>query len=159
MKGFTVVELLVVMGIAAILLGFSTINLVKVQRNTTTGAALDSLMADLRSQQAKAMSGAEGGGNFGIFFNSTNSYILFKGSSYNPSDANNFTVALDEPISVSSIFPNDPDDPGQIVVFTQGNGEIVGFSNTSNKITVTNTAGSEGKTLNLNRLGVITSVD
>lgn len=149
MKGFTLVELLITIGIATILLGLTTINLVNVQKNTSVGATVDTLIADMRNQQTKAMSGGAEGGNFGIFFNSSNSYTLFHGSSYVPGDPTNFTVTLDDPISVSSTYP------GNVIIFSQGNGEV----GSENTITINNTAGTEQKTLTVNRLGVVKGVN
>lgn len=150
-NGFTLLELLLVMGIASILLSLTTINLVKVQHNINIGAASDTLMADLKAQQIKAMSGSDGGGDFGIHFTSSNSYTLFHGPSYvSPGD---FTVTLDDPISVSTTFPDNN------IVFSQVNGEVAGFSDTKNTITITNTAGSEQQTLTINKLGVIEDVN
>lgn len=144
-SGFTLLELLVVMGLLAILLGLSTISLVKVQRNASVGATVDTLIADMRNQQTKAMSGSAGGGNYGISFNSSNSYILFHGSS--PGGPDDFAVTLDDPISVSTSFP------GNVIVFTKASGEVA----SENTITINNTAGTETKILTVNKLGVVKS--
>ncbi|MBI2040456.1 hypothetical protein HYT18_05305 [Candidatus Microgenomates bacterium] len=147
MKGLTLVELLIVIGIATILLGLTTINLVRVQQNTSLGAVSDILIADLKSQQMKAMSGANGGGSFGIHFTSSNSYTLFKGSNYVP--PGDFTVTLEDPISVSTTYP------GNEIVFSKTSGEVDG----EHTITITNSAGGEQQTLTVNKLGVVKDVN
>ncbi len=145
-RGFTLLELLVVMGIAAILLSFTTINLVKVQHNVTISAATDTLIADLKSQQIKAMSGSGGGGNFGIHFTSSNTYILFQGSTYVPSPTD-FSVVLDDPMKVSS-------SPTDDIIFSHPSGEI-----TPSTITINNTAGGEVQTLTINKYGVVKTIN
>ena len=153
MKGFTLIELLIVIGITTILLGLSTINLVKVQQKTTLTAVSDTLIADLKSQQIKAMKGASpdgsGGNAYWVYFTNSNEYILFSGSVYNPTDPKNFTVSLDEPITISL-------NPDNIVIFSQVSGEAV---NGPNAITLTNTAGGEEQTITINKFGVITDVN
>lgn len=150
MKGFTLVELLVVMGVAAILLGLTTINLVRVQQTTNLGAVTDTLISDIKSQQIKAMNGAAGGGSFGIHFTSLNSYVLFKGSLYTAADPANFSVDLDTTISVSSAPDND-------IIFSPTTGDIASLH--ENTVTIKHTAGGEQQTLKLNKLGVITDVN
>lgn len=145
-NGFTLLELLLVMGIAAILLSLTTINLVKVQRNVSVSAATDTLIADLKSQQIKAMSGSSGGGDFGIHFTSSNSYVLFHGTSYDLNDPTNFSVSLDDPLKVSS-SPVD-------IIFSKPSGET-----TTSTVTINNTAGGEVQTLTINKYGVVKSIN
>jgi prepilin-type N-terminal cleavage/methylation domain-containing protein len=79
-KGFTIVELLVVMGIFAILASLSTLNLSHAQHGSYVNATVDTLVSDLKRQQHKAMIGdTEGRGtasNYGIHFDPS-SYVLF----------------------------------------------------------------------------------
>lgn len=155
-KGFTLLELLMVIGVATILMGFVTINLVKVQHNTSVSAVTDTLIADLKNQQIKAMTGASTAGsadNYGVFFSSSNKYTLFHGLTYNPADSTNYTVTLDDNSQVSSTFQSN------VVIFTHISGEVLNFSNAQNTITVKNTSGGEQQTLTINKLGVITSVN
>ena len=144
-SGFTLLELLMVMGIASILLSLTTINLTKVHRNVSVSASSDTLIADLKSQQIKAMSGSDNE-SFGIHFSSSNSYILFKGTPY-VADPADFTVTLDDPITVA--ITNPP--ANQEIIFSKVSGEV-GEEKT---IRITNTAGSEEQTLTINKLGVI----
>jgi hypothetical protein len=60
-------------------------------------------------------------------------------------------VSLDSTINFSTTFPSSQ------IVFLRRSGEISGFVNGSNTITVTNTADGETKTLSINQLGVINS--
>lgn len=152
-RGFTIVELLLIMGIISILVGIVTINLLKVQHNTSVSTAVDTLIADMKGQQVKAMNGASAGSSgdsYGISFQG-NKYVLFHGST-DPHDSTDFSVPLDTNISISSTtFPSNT------VVFLQRSGEVCA-SSCSNTIVVSNTAGSEQLKIDVNRYGVVTSV-
>lgn len=144
--GYTLIELLVVMGIAGILLGFVTINLLHVQQGTSLSTAEEMLIADMRSQQMKAMQGTSGGGSFGIHFSSDNTYTLFQGASYDASSSTNFPVSVDGPVTFAS---------GSDIIFDSVSGAVHNF-NSPVSVTVTNTASSDQKIIQLNRYGVIT---
>ena len=152
-RGFTIPELLIAMGIIAILFGFVSINLIRLQRHSSLTTTVDTLVSDLYSQQNKAMVGdTEGSGIIsahGVYFE-TNQYVLFRGSSYNPLDASNFPVNLDPSLTFSNItFPSSS------VIFSKGSGET-GLVNGSNTITLTDLTNGEQKILELNKHGVIT---
>ena len=84
-RGFTLMELIIIMGLLASLFVFSSINLLRPQRSSSLEVTLTQVVADLRHQQLKAMTGENGGGDFGVYFE-TGSYYLFSGSSYTPRD-------------------------------------------------------------------------
>ncbi len=154
--GFTFPELIVVIGIFAILFGLTTANLPSFQRLASVSSTVDTLVSDIKSQQIKAMVGATEGrvaaDNYGIRFEQ-NKYIFFHGTSYNSNDSSNFTVNLDQNMQFQNItFPN------AVVIFSQGLGEVVGYASGSSSLTIKNTAGSEQKTITVNRYGVIVSV-
>ena len=56
-KGFTLPELLLVMGILTILFGFITINLLNFRQKSVLNTTVDTVVSDLKSQQNKAMVG------------------------------------------------------------------------------------------------------
>jgi prepilin-type N-terminal cleavage/methylation domain-containing protein len=140
-EGFTLVELLLAIGIAGILLSLTTIGLLNAQRTTSLVTAEESLIADIKSQQIKAMNGIQGSGNFGIHFASTNTYTLFQGSTFGGASSTS-PVSLDDNITLS----------GSDVIFSKVSGEIT----TPATITVTNTANGTSKTIQMNKYGVIT---
>ena len=156
-KGFTLVELLVVMGIIAALFGLATINLVKTQHNASVSAASDGLLSDIRGQQTKAMSGTNdgtGSGNsYGIYFppSSPGTYILFRGTVYSASDTTNFSVAPTA-ITFSNNLPNNS------LVFSQRSGEFYGYTTGPYTITVANAYGTESKTITINKYGVVSNI-
>lgn len=152
-SGFTLIELVVVMGILLMLFGFLSFNLVGVQRKISINSTADDLVSDMASQQTKAMSG-EGsisGESYGIYFQS-DKYTLFKGTSYSSSDSNNFVVSLESGISFSNINLL-----GNSIIFSNRNGELSSFSQSQNSVTINDSQGQKTETITINRYGVVTS--
>lgn len=150
-KGFTLIELIVVITIFAIVAGFITTNLIRPQTSASVDATVNILMSDLKAQQIKSMVGQSNAlpsaQNFGIFLES-NKYTLFSGSSYDPFDTNNFTVNLDANITLTNItFAQNT------IIFTRRSGEVNGFSFGSNSLTIQNAETGEQKSLSVNSLG------
>ena len=150
-RGFTLIELALIMGIIAILVSFITINLLKPQTTASTASAVQILGADIKEQQIKAMSGDSDfettADSQGIYFES-NRYTLFRGPNY-ASGSHYFQVDMDQSLILSNTLPSSQ------VVFTKRSGET-GLSDGSNSVTVTNTQGGEQKTITINRYGSIT---
>lgn len=155
MKGFTLIELLIVIGLFSILSVFATINLIRPQTKASVDSGLTTIVADLKQEQIKSMVGDSEGlssaQTFGIYFGGT-SYTVFRGSSYSSSDTSNFEVKLDTNLVLSSTFPSNQ------VVFARRSGEVSGFVNGANTITITNSADGETKTISVNQLGVISGI-
>lgn len=116
-NGFTIPELLVVMGIMLVLWAIATISLVRTQTTNSLDVTADLLVSDIKSQQTKAMA-SERDSSFGIFFEGA-SYTLFTGEVYIAGDPGNFTVEVLSPTSLSSINLN-----LSSVVFSKGSGEV-----------------------------------
>ncbi len=149
--GFTLIELMLVMGIIAILFAISTILLSGLIPKASFTAELEVLNSQLRQQQLKAMAGAgesESRSDFGVYF-SSNAYTLFSGEAYDPAAANNFVLEVEEPNQLQTTFNN------QQVVFLAGSGEVANFNQTNNTITIRNTVTQEEKVITINRYGVI----
>lgn len=156
-KGFTLIELIIVMGIIMLLFGFVMVNLLQEQHIVSVNSSVDILIADISSQQTKAMlgksDGITSGNSYGIYFESDR-YTLFKGNSFSASDSTNFTVMLDENTVFNSVtFPNN------IVVFSALLGEVNGFIDGNNTIVLTNSQGTEIKTITINRYGVVKGIN
>jgi len=154
MRGFTIPELLIVIGILAILFGLTTPNLFKFRQRSVLNTTVDTLVSDLKSQQNKAMVGdTEGRATadyYGVRFEASQ-YILFHGSSYSPLDATNFNIDLDPTLSFSSItFPSSN------AIFATGNGELVGFVSGSDTVTLTDSTNGDQKIIQINIYGAIT---
>ncbi len=156
-RGFTIIEIIVVLGILATLLSIGYVRFTDIARRAPLSATVETVIADLRGQQTKAMSGYAGGGtvadDYGVYFD-TNSYTLFKGSAYPTGDSANAITVLPEYITFSSVvFPDSS------VVFTKGSGEVSDYSASGNTITLTQTLSGEQKTITINRYGAVLSVE
>src|SRR3989344_3525318 len=96
-SGFTLIEVILVMGIFAILAGFTTINLLRPQQSADLNSTTTTIIADIKQQQARSILGETGGGPVavvhGIYFEN-NKYTLFKGLTYSAADPANFVVDL-----------------------------------------------------------------
>lgn len=147
-SGFALIELIVAMGIFAIITSLATINLLNAQHIASIDTSATTLIADLKQQQIKAMTGeTEGrgiGDQYGVHFD-TDRYVLFHGS-YNPSEASNFVVNLDGTLSFTT--------SGE-VVFSQGSGASSGLST----IILKDDQSGKQKTITINSLGVVISAN
>jgi len=155
-KGFSLIEFIVTMIIVASLLGLVVINLFNARQRATVNTSITQLISDIKNQQIQAMVGdTEGRGTnstYGVHFDTSTSpqqYILYHGT-YNPSDATNLTVKLDDTVVFSSItFPSSE------INFSPVSGDISGFVSGQNTITVQETASGSTKTITINKYGVV----
>jgi prepilin-type N-terminal cleavage/methylation domain-containing protein len=151
-KGFSLIELMVVTGIFATLIGISTISLVGAQRKSYLNAAVNVFIADLKSQQLRAMVGEEDGSgaaaDYGIHFE-TGSYTQFRGSY----GTTNFVSNLPGNTNVVTAFPSSQ------IVFEKGSGEISGFINGTNTVTFQDPGSGDQKVVTINKYGVVTEVN
>lgn len=149
--GFTLIEVVLVMGIFVILASFTTVNLLGPQRNADLNSTSTTIIADIKQQQARSMLGETSGGSsavmHGIYFES-NRYTLFTGSTYNPNDPANFVVNLSAGLTLANAFPSSQ------VIFNLQSGEISGFASGSNVVTLT-AMGNQVRTLTFNKYGVV----
>ncbi len=149
-KGFTLIELILVMGITSLLIALGSVSFFSSYKSTNLNAATEVLIADLRSQQSRAMSGESLGGSpvdsWGIKINA-DSYTLFA-NNYDQSNQNNRVVDLPDGYALSSTFPSS----GQIK-FARGTGEIIGFINGQDTITLSNLGSN--RIIELNPYGII----
>ncbi len=155
-RGLTLIELMLVIGILALLFGIGFVSLSNIQIVTTNSSSASVLVSDLKTQQIKAMVGdTEGRGvpdNYGIKILS-NQYVMFHGNAYNPSDTANFSVPIPNSYVLTSTFPN------STVLFASDSGELVNFTVGSNAVVLTNTPTGKKETIILNKYGTITNFD
>jgi prepilin-type N-terminal cleavage/methylation domain-containing protein len=150
-SGFTLIEVVVVMGIFVILASFATINLLRPQRSADLNSTTTSIIADIKQQQARSMLGEASGGSSAVvhsIYFENNRYTLFVGAIYNVADPANFVVNLSPGLTLTNTFPSSQ------VTFNLQSGEITGFIDGSNSVTLTATGG-QVKTLTLNKYGVV----
>jgi len=153
---FSLIELIVTIGVIAALLSFSSLNFLTLQHKTTLNEQLELISSDLRTQQLKAMSGdTEGSGvfsDYGVYL-ANNAYILFHGSTYDPADSGNYQISLPPTLNLTDITFADSQ-----IVFQKGSGEILNFSNSNNTFTISDSAMNQSKIFTLNALGVISDI-
>ena len=156
-KGFSLIEIMVVMGLSAALFGFMVFNLVRFQGSSSQQSNTDSLISDIKNQQFKAMIGGTEGradsDNYGVYFYSDR-YVLFHGVNFDPVDPDNFTVDLPEDLEIQSISL-----PNNTILFTKLSGDISSYSQGSDSFTVRALNINRDFVITLNRYGVITGIN
>ncbi|MBI2641882.1 type II secretion system protein [Candidatus Roizmanbacteria bacterium] len=156
-NGFTLPELIVVIGVFGLLVGLAITNVVRSQYKASLESTVSIVIGDIKNQQLKAMVGDTEGrttnDSYGIFF-ATNEYTLFHGPTYDSVDSSNYTINLEDKIQFTDVvFPQTQ------IVFASGSGEVASFVSGSNSFAITNRLNGEKKTITINALGVITGVN
>lgn len=150
-RGFTLVELTVVIGIVLILFGLSWINFTSLPSRATLQTSVISLINDIKSQQMLSMTGDTGGSgvesDYGVHFE-TITYTLFKGDTYIPGAAGNFTIDLEN----ANLSFTGVSFPGNVIIFTKGSGEM-----TPGEFSITDALSGTVKTIKLNKYGATTN--
>lgn len=148
--GFTILELLLAFALFAISATLITINFVRPQTAASISTTTDTLAADIKNQQIKAMDGDSMGAasaqSHGIVFQPPSAYVLFRGSSYSPGDSENLTVDT-SPAVISTTLPS------STIIFQRISGEPTTFTSGQNTVTISNAG--ESKTITINRYGVM----
>lgn len=154
--GFTLVEIILVIGIVSSLFGIAITSLSSARSLTVNNTSTTVIVSDIKTQQVKSMTGdTEGRGtpdSHGVKILS-NQYVLFHGSSYNADDPSNAPIPAETGYQLSSTFPD------TTILFASQSGEIVNFNQNQNSITITNTQSGQGKTILFNKYGTITSIN
>lgn len=143
--GFAFSELIVALGIFGVLLGFVTINVLRTQHQSNLSAVVDTLIADVASQQHRAMVGQASG----VYF-APDQYTLFSGATFNPGDPGNTVIVLPSGVRIDTITL-----PNATMLFGAGSGEAGLITSGSDSITVTEQNSGLTKAIRWNRLGVV----
>lgn len=151
--GFTLVEMLFSMVILGILFSLIVSNLTNVIPQALSRSAAEIVIADLREQQMKAMTGYEsvsgGASDYGVYFEADR-YVLFTGSSYQVDHPENFSVELQTGLIFDPVTL-----PDASVVFANSSGENLNYSADNHLITIANPSTGEQSTISINQLGVL----
>ena len=128
--GFSIIEVLMVLTILTTLMGIGYVSVIGIQRRAPITATVNTLIAELRGEQTKAMVGA---------------------------NQENYSVSIadyptPEYITLTTTFP------GSVISFAKGSGDIIGYSQGNNTATVTQTLTGEQKTITINRYGAVTQI-
>ena len=154
-RGMVLIELVVVLALFGALVGMTSVNLLGAKNSATLSATVDTVVADLSSQQTKAMTQTTTGAGatpYGVRFES-NRYILFHGGIYNASDNSNSIVPLDARTTFSVINL-----PNASILFASKSGEIIGYDPNAASVTVYQQNSLVSKTIHVNQYGIVTSV-
>mgnify|MGYP001610761791 CR=1 FL=1 len=121
-NGFTLIETLVVAAFFIMLLGLLTINVINIEPKTSLTLATSTIIADIKKQQLKAMTGGASSdviSDFGVYLES-DKYTLYTGSNYISNNPSNSVIKLSDNITITDIgFPS------STIVFQKGSGEII----------------------------------
>lgn len=156
-KGFTLVELIVVLGVIGLMTVIFLPNLLGSRSHVEVRSNAYTVVADIKAQQLKAMLGdTEGRGinsPYGVHFETT-TYTLFHGDTYSPAEPSNAIIAL-----AGDLHFNNVSFPSSTIVFQKGNGEIFGFVSGGNGFSLT--VGSTGEVINVsfNQLGIVSVIE
>ena len=157
-RAFTLIELIIVIGIVSIFLSIIIVNLLKPVSTSSFATTLDVLVSDLRRQQLKAIQGDSNGTpglNFhGIYFSSDN-YVLFSGPAYQPADPGNIIVPLNPALRFSFINLTNSE-----IVFASGSGESANFTPpaTSGDLSLVDIQSGLSKVIVINQYGVVSQI-
>ena len=150
-SGFTLPELIITMSVFVTLISLATISLVNVRKESSLSTTIDVLIGDMRQQQLKAMIGdTEHTGTqdaYGVYL-SEFTYILFKGSSYDPGSSSNFSIPYGGSIEAEN--------PGATVIYARRSGDLTGGATS---ITLIDTASGKEQSISINAYGVVTAVN
>jgi type II secretory pathway pseudopilin PulG len=156
-NAFVLIELIVVFGMLAVLIGFTTFNIFGAQKKANLVGMVDTLVTDLRSQQTKAMTAISTSGvvplGYGIRFEDAR-YILFQGLTYTVSDTSNIVIPLDTRATFNSIQL-----PNSSIVFASQSGEFVGWTSGLHSVSLHHIDSGETKTIQVNQYGVISAIN
>ncbi|MEK7591946.1 MAG: prepilin-type N-terminal cleavage/methylation domain-containing protein [Patescibacteria group bacterium] len=155
-RGFTIIELSLVIGVTAILFSVGSIIHLSAEPSVQLSTSVDLFTSDAKQQQIKAMSGFTGSGTIAdsqsIYF-SQKTYTLFRGTAFNALDTENVQIPIDSSLILSTTFPD------QILTFTKGSGEISGFQSGLDSVTIQNTVTATQKIIKFNKYGTIISIE
>lgn len=101
MKGFTLIEILVVVALIAILATAVVVSTVSFRSQIDLNTAAQNILNTLRIARAKTLA-SESASQYGVHFES-GQYVLFKGTSYNPSASDNEFHSLPSGFEIANV--------------------------------------------------------
>jgi prepilin-type N-terminal cleavage/methylation domain-containing protein len=131
MKGFTLVELILVIAIIAVLAAMAVPTIGTFANRTQTDSTTEEVVSALRYAQQKAMAGIQGS-KFGVYFDDPNNkFYVFRGDSFGENPDEHIEFSYPDSVTVSQGFV------GSEVNFER----IQGMTADVGNITVTNNIG------------------
>jgi prepilin-type N-terminal cleavage/methylation domain-containing protein len=99
MKGFSLIETLIVLAILTIILTIVTFSFTSMRSKKQIEVTIDAIDFKLEQAKSSALAG-KNGKSFGVQF-STTSYTYFSGDVYNPNDISNSSTTLPSNLQIS----------------------------------------------------------
>lgn len=157
-SGFTLVELIVAIGVFVLLATLGILTLIRSQQKSSLESEKNKIVATINEAQGRGIMGDEAGTNettnFGIYFQQDR-YTLFRGTTFVPDDDYNFLTILGRNIRFSSIdLPSNCVANNDCVIFKKRSGEVKDFDQNHNTLQVQATSSGEEITISINKLGV-----
>lgn len=144
MKGFTLIELILVIAIMAILATLAVPAIGQFSNRTQIDATTNEIVSALRLAQSKAMA-VEQDSKFGVHFDDSNQkFYVFRGDNFGDNPSENLEFSYPETTQVSQNFT------GNKVSFAK----LFGITSDTGNITITNNIG-QTKIININSVGKI----
>jgi len=153
--GFTLIEILVVIGIISTIFMLSTLAVLNIQKTQLLENNAWAVVSLLRQAQNQALNGVSVDGanqtNFGVHFDSsTGEYILFRGDNFNPGDSYNFVQNLPSGLSFNLTLPS-----GNNVVFNKITGRVGNYNNLRHFIRIRDDNTGNEITIDFNQQGAV----
>ncbi len=145
-RGNSYLQVLLVVAMLTILAAVASPMYAQFQYRQRLHGTADILLSDIRLTQSKAMQSVKNN-QWGIHINDTDkAYVLFYGSTYNPTETENYSVSYPNSISIS---------PSQDIVFESITGQPISGSPTTISISSQNI--SETRSIVINEEGMTES--
>lgn len=150
-RGFTLVEIMVVIGILSLLILVVSVNIRSFQTHSQVTQAAEELASILREAQSRSMA-VVNGQNHGIHFDEdSNAYTLFEGTVFSEGAPTNVVYSLDISIELTSVSLADA---GSDVVFEK----LTGSTTDSGLVTIASKLdGSVNQTVTITNEGKISA--
>lgn len=150
-RGFTLIELMLSLGIMTAIFGISSILLSNLIPKANLSSVVETLKAEIRQQQLAAMTNEKDSSDlaadYGVLISSSE-YSMFAGTNYNPLPNDSFTTKVPETIELSTDFID------SVVIFEKGSGEILNYNENNKTITITDSISNQSVSIVLNKYGV-----
>ncbi len=145
-KGFSALEIIIVVAIVAMLLAVAVPSLEKMKQNQVLKSAVSDISSTLDKAKSQTLSSVNSL-EYGIHFES-NKIVMFEGSTYSASDSTNETVLISTPAYISNINLTG----GATDLYFD---KLSGTPNKTGNITISNA--SQSKTIIVSATGAISS--
>ncbi len=144
-KGLGAIELLIVFAVLALIVAIVIPQLVSMRQNQTLKSAVEDVLSTVEKARAKSIA-SYNSSSYGVHFQS-DKVIIFKGTSYVSNDANNESIDILSPATISNVTLGGVSGVSGDVYFQR----IYGVPSKSGTVTVTN--GSSSKIITISTTG------